>query len=264
LRLGNESELQAKIARANQHFKSAEQEFPKMRGVVRAYALGLELVLLVEQQTVALSQFEFDSVPRLAKRADELAAQMKQLYSDTENQGLISWVPPLGETYRTITVIFADLAKLIKEIISDPVNARHLDTLDRLNDTLQDGLKEMTQEIAKHLFIPQTIQNQLLIAFRQGLRIVKNLRVEIIPSRQRVLSFAGLASAVGFLLVMGITFLIGRFTNANLNPTLVLSLAAFFGLVTGFGYGAIHFRGFFHEVFMGRQGRSDEAGRGNA
>lgn len=243
LRLSNRNEFQLRMANAIQLYQGAEQEMPIMKELIRANSLGYQLAMLLEQQMMALSQYDFDLVRRYVTHADKLAIELKQLSSNTE-VAAVRWGLSLGGICHSTSVIFADLAEIIRGATSKSVSAKHLEDINKTNLALQDVRSAMEGELYKQFGLSSTIRDEILIALTQAEKIVRNLRVVIVPSRQEVLSLAGLASAIGFLLVLGLTLLIGKSLNVELSSTLVLALAAFFGLVSGFGYSALKFRGF--------------------
>jgi hypothetical protein len=99
--------------------------------------------------------------------------------------------------------------------------------------------------------IVKLARGQLVETSTKALQIINNLRTEMRPTRQAILSVSGIFAAVGFLVVVAIMFLISSVVAVDLNPTQVLYLGAFFGLVIGFGYGATRFRPWLGDIFSG-------------
>jgi hypothetical protein len=86
------------------------------------------------------------------------------------------------------------------------------------------------------------------------LKISERLSVLVRPSKRTVLNIAGLASAIAFATLVGLLLLVGKLTDAQLDTGVVLALSAFFGLVAGFGYGALRFKGFLGAILRGGDG----------
>lgn len=97
----------------------------------------------------------------------------------------------------------------------------------------------------------EPVRKLLLDIYGTRMSFTERLSLEVHPTRRTVLNVAGLAAAISFVTVAALLLFVGRATDTDLNAGIVLALSAFFGLVAGFGYGALRFRGFLTSVLFG-------------
>jgi len=254
--LGSESQFEAKLARAEARLKTAEREDPKTRDFFRAAWLGHRLVLSILQQADALFMHEFAQVQAYAVQANKQADELKQLHDETAIRGWLSWGPALGEAYGQLANAYAALGVLIRAIVVGQAEDASLDQLARLNQSFLE-IEEQAGKLEMPSRLRRIGREPLVGLAKKGRRSVKNLQILTRPSRQKMLSVAGLAATIGFLGVTATLFLIGSLAEVDLSPNLVLGLAGFFGLVLGFGYGALRFENFFIRIFGGGETGAD-------
>lgn len=247
LLLDKTDEFEDKWSQAESIWRRASDEFPKTRDLFSCMWLLFELMKLTTLQYKAFREFDFDTVLVLSSQVDQKVDELKQVHLSSKIQELITWAPQVAKTYKTISISLTNLTTLINESMSSGISSKHMENLGNLHDTLQ-GIRGEAAKLQGNENVINLARNPLLQTSSAVLHIIDNLRVELRPSRQAILNMSGLAAAVGFLFVIGITFLLGNFAGIELNPALVLSLGAFFGLVIGFGYGALRFRGFLLDI----------------
>jgi hypothetical protein len=263
LRAGHEDEFANKLARAEALYRRAAEENPKVRDLIRSYWLSIELMVLLEQQGEALSEFDFERVQGMTALVEQKVTELEQTHANSNIKKMIEWVPQVGKVYRDLSLAFADLAKLLKELMGGQVQAKHSKKLEELGKQLRKIREQITKVQGPGSMI-ETVREQALAVSSKGLQLISNIRVGLHPSRKLALNIAGIATAFGFLIVVALLFLIGNLFGITLSPALVLMLGAFFGLVTGFGYGAMKFQNFFDLIFFGRGKGDGDSKKGEA
>lgn len=250
LQLEREDEFASKMAQAETLLEGAEQEHPKMRDFFRSAFLTYRLMILTEQQLGLISQYDFTQARSLVVQSEGLQKELEQLHSNSAMPGLFPWGPEFGKVYHSLNLVLAELAGLIEQVVAGRVSAKTYGELNKLAPLFREVRKEATN-ISGPWRLLRPARERLLAIPAKGLRIINNLKMGMQPSRKEALSIAGVAAALGFISVVGLIFLIGSLSGVILNSTLVLSLGAFFGLVIGFGYGALRFQGFLAAIIHG-------------
>ena len=148
---------------------------------------------------------------------------------------------------------FADMSSAVADDTSAIFAGGSLSrTVTRLRshaDSMQDARQQLTT--AKHATMPPSLI-KLAVEMAQRLEILATNYADLAtPSRSAAISASGIAAAVGFLVVACALLWVGNATATDLPVLVVLGLAAGFGLVAGFGYGATRFGPLFKEVLTG-------------
>lgn len=258
--LGDEAGYGAAMNLAGRAGERANAELPTARPFTEA-VLGLgELEILTLRQQRDLESYEFHQVERtlhaIKRRASDLSSQMDSV------EGFfvpLAWVHVMANSVAVVAEMTNRTAVLLRHLVSHSAGAQHLKELTAIaGGTREAG--EALRDVRAPGFAEPLRQSLLTVASRLAVR-ANRLKSEIRPSRLAVLNITGLVSAVCFVAVTAALLLIGRVTDAQLDGTLVLSLSALFGLVGGFGYGALKFRGFLTSILFGRRGDEDAAGQ---
>jgi hypothetical protein len=138
---------------------------------------------------------------------------------------------------------------LLQTLLSHETTAKQLEEISQIQDQIREqqrnlgGLK-VPVFVESYRKLPLDVSGKLQ-------RLTERLSLEVHPTRRTLLNVTGLVSAISFVTVAALLLLVGRVTGTDLNAGVVLALSAFFGLVAGFGYGALRFRGFLTSVLFG-------------
>ena len=251
LSTGNEGEYANQMAKIHYGVAQAGAENPSVKPVLESMYNMVELMVLALRQQRDFDRFDFPRVYEWVSSIDAKSNVLVTSEAVTTPQVIpMEWVADMGRVIASIGRITERIARLLQSLLSHASTATHLEELEKIErDTrttqralgdvkagpLADQFRELLGDITTKL-----------------LELTSRLSIEVRPSRRSVLSLAGLVSAVSFIAVTGLLLLVGRLSDTEFDARAVLALSAFFGLVVGFGYGAMRFRGFLGSILSGR------------
>ena len=158
----------------------------------------------------------------------------------------MGWVADMGAVIASIGRITERIALRLQSLLSHAPTATHLEELRRIEQDIRRTQRELGD--VKALPFADPLRESLSDISAKLLGLTSRLSAEVLPSRRSVLNLAGLASAISFVVVAGLLLLVSRLSDTDLDARVVLALSAFFGLVVGFGYGALRFKGFLGSI----------------
>jgi hypothetical protein len=248
---GDEAEYANQIAAAERAVDRAGAENPAVKPIFEAVYGMTELLALAMRQQQDFDRFDFN---RVSASVTPIEAKSKQVASSkvaTTPQVIpMAWIPGMATSVARLGLVTDRLSRLLQALLSHKTTAKQLEEIAKIQDQIREQ-----QRILEGLKIPKMVEGYrtlLLDVFGRLQKLTERLSLEVHPTRRTLLNAAGLASATSFVTVAALLLLVGRATGTNLNAGLVLTLSAFFGLVAGFGYGALRFRGFLTSILFGR------------
>jgi hypothetical protein len=255
----------ANVGRAMQH---AGDEFPPIKVFLGGLGDLLQIFGLAYRQQHAFGRFDFSAARALAGLIDAKSEQIASSEAATKPQLIpMGWLAPMASSIRSIAWSIEHLSRLLQTLLSSPTSPKHLQEITEITTEIR-GQQEVLSELEGPEWL-DALRSWLLENTGRLVRLCDQLKVEIHPSRKALLNVAGLASTISFVAVAALLLLIGRLTGTQLNAGVVLALSAFFGLVGGFGYGALRFRGMLGSVLASGSGpmspalQAESAGSGD-
>jgi hypothetical protein len=250
---GDEAEYANQMVSAERAIDLAGAENPIVKPLLEAiFGMG-ELLTLAMRQQQDFDRFDFD---RVSARVAPIEAKSKQVASGeaaTKPQIIpMAWIPGMASVVTSLAQVTERLSRLLQTLLSRGAKAEQLEEVSKLKDEIR-GQQQILGELKGPAFV-DPLRKLLLDVDGKLLGLTERLSVEIRPSRRMLLNVAGLAATISFVTVAALLLLAGRLTGTELNGGMVLVLSAFFGLVGGFGYGALRFRGFLTSLLF-RQGQ---------
>jgi hypothetical protein len=250
---GDEGEFASQMAGISDGVARASAEFPQVRPILESTFDIVELAVMTLRQQRDFDEFEFR---RVYGRVPEIVAKAADITSSeaatTPQAFPMTWIVHVAEAYVSLGRATERLSRVLESLFSSATTAAHLSEISAIEDTVR-----QTQRVLGDLVAPpeaNTWREMLWDLSGKLLKLSERLSVLVRPSKRTVLNIAGLASAIAFVSLVGLLLLVGRLTDAQLNTGVVLSLSAFFGLVAGFGYGALRFKGFLGSILRGGDG----------
>jgi hypothetical protein len=257
LSTGNEGEYANQLAKMRQGVAQAGAENPLVRPVLASIFDLVELMALALRQQRDFDRFEF---PRVYEWVSPIEAKSKVLATSeavaTPQVIPMGWVADMGTVIASIGLITEQIARLLQSLLSHAPTAKHLEELRRIE--LDARATQRALGDVKALPLADPFRELLGDITAKLLGLTSRLSVEVLPSRRSVLNLAGLASAISFVAVAGLLLLVGRLSDTELDARVVLALSAFFGLVVGFGYGALRFKGFLGSILSGEGSEGED------
>jgi len=251
---GDEAEYAIQMANAERAFAAAGAENPAAKPVLEALFDMAELLALAARQQREFARFNFDRVSAFVAPLETKSRQVASGVAATRPQPLpMGWIPDLASVAASLGRVTERLSSVLQSLLSQSGAAKQLEELSTIEEEIW-----KQQQILAQLKAPamvNTWRKLLLDVAENLLQLTERLSIEGRPSRRRLLNIAGLASAISFVTVVALLLLVGRLTGTELNGGVVLALGAFFGLVAGFGYGALRFRGFLTSILFGHSGQ---------
>jgi len=257
LRRGDDAAYAKQIASAERAVDRAGAENPVAKPILEAMFGMTGLVALAMRQQRDFYRFDFAGVYALVAPIEAKSQQLASSDAATRPQPVSkTWIPSVTTVVTRLGLVTERLSRLLQTLLSHGATAKELEEISKIQDDIR-GQERILAELQAPAFV-EPLREVLLNVAGELLRLTDRLSLEVHPSRRTLLNVAGLASAISFVTVAALLLLVGRATGTNLNAGLVLALSALFGLVAGFGYGALRFRGFVTAVLFGRgQGGGD-------
>lgn len=248
---GDEGEYANQMGSAGRAITRAGAENPAVKPILEAMFSSLELVALAMRQQRDFDRFDFD---RVSAGAPAIQAKGKTVASSEAATKLqmvpMAWVSDMARFVMSIGQITDRLSRLLRTLLSSGATAKHLQEISEIQGEIRQQQRVLGELEAPAMADPW--RKLLLDVAGKLMGLTERLTIEVRPSRRLVLNVAGLASTIAFVTTAAVLLLVGRLTGTDLNTGIVLALSAFFGLVGGFGYGALRFRGFLTSVLFGR------------
>ena len=260
---GDEAEYANQMASAQRAVARAGAENPAVKPIIEAIFDVVELLALTMRQQREFDRFNFDRVSAFVAPLETKSRQVASSEAATKPQIMpMAWIADLASFVTSLGRVTERLSRLLQTLLSHGGTAKHLEELSKIEDEIR-RQQQILGEIKAPALV-DTWRKLLLDAAEKLLRLSERLSVEVRPSRRKLLNVAGLASTISFVTVAALLLLVGRLTESELNGGVVLALSAFFGLVAGFGYGALRFRGFLTSILFGRgqEGGTEARSRG--
>jgi hypothetical protein len=240
------------MASAERAVDRAGAENPAVRKILDTIFGMAELLTLAMRQQWDFDRFDFNRVSSWVASIEAKSKQVATSEAATKPQIVpMAWIPGLTSVVTSLAQVTERLSRLLQTLLSRGTTAKQLEEISKIEDEIQ-GQQRILGEL-KGPAIMDPWRKLLLGAEGKLLGLTERLSVEIRPSRRMLLNVAGLAATISFVTVAALLLLAGRLTGTELNGGMVLVLSAFFGLVGGFGYGALRFRGFLTSLLF-RQG----------
>ncbi|KAA0272206.1 MAG: hypothetical protein EDM79_12270, partial [Chloroflexi bacterium] len=214
----------------------------------RCQSLLLRIAILSAQREKKLYEFELTAAKATSAQITEKINEMQLVYNNSSIKSMISWVPEICVLFLFWSKVSTELTDFLIQMVESGSRLNSLNKLNKLQEKLQ-AIRNQVIKISQPTYVVSVVQPAVLSATSNGIKFTDNLRTYLRPSRKTVLNLSGLAAVFGFLLVVTSLFIVANLFTISLNPTLVLMLGSFFGLVTGFGYGALRFRDWFRDIF---------------
>jgi hypothetical protein len=260
---GNEGEYANQMAKIRQGMAQAGAENPLVKPVLELMYDMVELMALSMRQQRDFERFDFPRVFEWVSPIEAKSTVLAKSEAVTTPQAIpMGWVADMGSVIASIGRITERIARLLQSLLSHAPAATHLEELGKIEQDIRATQRALGDVKAAPMADP--IREVLGDIITRLLGLTSRLSVEVRPSRRSVLSLAGLASAISFIAVAGLLLLVGRLSDTELDARALLALSAFFGLVVGFGYGALRFRGFLGSILSGKapEGRDPQAPAG--
>jgi hypothetical protein len=253
---GDQAEYENQMAAAARAVDLAAAENPSAKPMLQA-AFGMnELVALTMAQQRDFDRFDFDRVSDGVARIEARSKQVASSEAIIKRFLPLAWIPVMASTVTSLAQATERLSQLLRTLLSGGPAAKHLEELSRLKDEIQEQ-----QQILRELKAPALADGWRMLLLGVADKLLERterLGVEVRPSRQTLVNLAGLAATISFVTVAALLLAVGRLTGTELNGGVVLALSAFFGLVGGFGYGALRFQGFLTSVLFGQGRKGNE------
>lgn len=247
---GDEAEYEIQMASAERAFARAGAENPAVKPVLDAIFDMVELLALAMRQQREFDRFSFDRVAAFVAPLEMKSKEAASSEAATKPQIMpMAWIADVAGVVTSLGRITDRLSRVLRALLSHGGAEKHLDELSNIESEIR-----KQQQILGEIKTPALVdiwRKLLLDVAAKLLGLTERLSAEVRPSRRTLLNVAGLASAISFVTVVALLLLVGRATGTELNGGVVLALSAFFGLVAGFGYGALRFRGFLTSVLFG-------------
>jgi hypothetical protein len=248
---GDEAEYAKQMATIKQGVDLAGAENPAIKPALDASYDVSELLILAMRQQRDFDRFDFN---RVSAAVAPIEAKSKQLASskvaNTPQVFPMKWIPDIAGAVARLSVVTDRLSRLLQTLLSHKTTAKQLEEISQI----QDQIREQQRTIGE-LNVPnlaEAYRTLLLTVSGKLQKLTERLSLEVRPTKRTLLNAAGLGSAISFVAVAALLLLVGRATGTDLNAGVVLTLSAFFGLVAGFGYGALRFKGFLTSILLGR------------
>jgi hypothetical protein len=259
---GDEAEYANQMAIGRRAVARAAAENPAVKPAIEAIFDLVELLILTMRQQREFDWFNFDRVSSFVAPLETSSKQVASSEAATKPQVMpMAWIVDLASFVTSLGRVTERLSRLLHNLLSQGGTAKHLEELSKIEDEIRKQ-QQIIGEIKAPAFI-DTWRKLLLDVAEKLLRLSERLSVEVRPSRRKLLNVAGLASTIAFVTVAALLLVLGRLTGGELNGGVVLALSAFFGLVAGFGYGALRFRGFLTSVLFARGQEGGTEGSGS-
>jgi hypothetical protein len=251
LRRGDYAAYAKQMASAERAVDRAGAENPDAKPILEAMFGMTGLVALAMRQQRDFDRFDFAGVYALVAPIEAKSQQLASSDAATRPQLVsMTWIPDVTTFVTRLGLVTERLSRLLQTLLSHGATAKELEEISEIQDDIR-GQERILGELKAPAFV-EPLREPLLDIAGELLRLTDRLSLEVHPSRRTLLNVAGLASAISFVTVAALLLLVGRATGTDLNAGLVLALSALFGLVAGFGYGALRFRGFLTSVLFGR------------
>jgi hypothetical protein len=247
---GDEGEYASQMAKIQQDIELAGAENPAVKSTIEGFYGVTHLLVLAMGQQKDFDRFDFGRVFDAVAPIEAKSKQVASSEAATTPQAMpMAWIPAVAGSVTVLALVTDRLARLMRTLLSHETTAKQLDEISQIQDqirTQQRTLRDLTG-----LTVMEPVRTLLLDIYGTRLSFTERLSLEVHPTRRTVLNVAGVAAAISFVTVAALLLFVGRATDTDLNAGIVLALSAFFGLVAGFGYGALRFRGFLTSVLFG-------------
>jgi hypothetical protein len=238
------------MASAERAVERAGAENPDAKPILEAIFGTIGLVALVLRQQRHFDRFDFAGVYALVAPIEAKSQQLASSEAATQPQVVpMTWIPGVATVVTRLGLVTERLSRLLQTLLAHGATAKQLEEISKIQDDLR-GQERILGELKAPAFV-EPLRELLLEVAGKLLRLTERLSGEVHPSKRTLLNVAGLASAISFVTIVALLLLVGRATGTDLNAGVVLGLSALFGLVAGFGYGALRFQGFLTSVLFG-------------
>jgi hypothetical protein len=246
----DEAEYANQMASVERSVDRAGAENPATKPMIEGFYGMTELLALAMRQQQDFDRFDFDRVSASVAPIEAMSKQLASSKAATTPQVIpMAWIPDMATSVARLGLVTDRLSRLLQTLLSHETTAKQLEEISQIQDQIREqqrnlgGLK-VPVFVESYRKLPLDVSGKLQ-------RLTERLSLEVHPTRRTLLNVTGLVSAISFVTVAALLLLVGRVTGTDLNAGVVLALSAFFGLVAGFGYGALRFRGFLTSVLFG-------------
>lgn len=256
MRADDEATYVAEFGRARAIYEQAGAEAPPMAVQFKLLIDVADAFMSTVKQSTSLRILDFDRVTEFQAKISERTENIAARYESFEGTPFIplGWIPQVSSVFAASAIQMAKAAALFRDLLRHQAATKHADALREIRASLQEQRATLGGLEGPDFMTPtQKGMYQILESVDD---LLERLALEAKPSRQRMVSASGSLAAFVFVATAAVLLFLDQVMGADLDGNTVLGSFAFFGLVSGFGYGALRFRAFLSDFFK-PGGKSD-------